>query len=74
MGWRKKRICARAPAGEAEFDELCFEYGIELDDVTSEKQMKRKELGEVDAEVRVAALRCGCPYSHRHPHTGLPRT
>lgn len=30
---------------EKEFDELCFEFGIELDEVTSEKQMKSKEQG-----------------------------
>ena len=24
---------------DEEFDDLCFEFGIELDDVTSEKQM-----------------------------------
>lgn len=29
---------------EEEFEELCFEYGIELDDVTSEREMMRKEL------------------------------
>eukprot|EP00887_Chlorella_sp_A99_P005167 scaffold40.g5167.t1 len=29
---------------EEEFEDLCFEYGIELDDVTSEKEMLRKEL------------------------------
>lgn len=29
---------------DEEFDHLCFEYGIELDDVTSEKEMLRKEL------------------------------
>ena len=28
---------------DAEFDELCFDFGIELDDVTTEKQIKRKE-------------------------------
>jgi phenylalanyl-tRNA synthetase beta chain len=28
-----------------EFDNLCFEFGIELDDITSEKQMKQKEQG-----------------------------
>ena len=28
---------------EEEFDEFCFEFGIELDEVTSERQMKRKE-------------------------------
>ncbi|KAJ0936567.1 putative phenylalanine--tRNA ligase [Helianthus annuus] len=26
-----------------EFDELCFEFGIELDDVTTEKAIIRKE-------------------------------
>jgi len=31
-------------AAQEEFEELCFEYGIELDDVTSEKEMLRKEL------------------------------
>ena len=30
---------------EEEFDELCFEFGIELDEVTSEKQMSSKFLG-----------------------------
>ena len=33
------------PVADEEFDELCFAYGIELDDVTSEGLMKRKELG-----------------------------
>eukprot|EP00128_Syssomonas_multiformis_P012901 Colp12_sorted_trinity150504_noHs@702 len=28
---------------DAEFDELCFEFGIELDDVTTEKRMLSKE-------------------------------
>jgi len=31
---------------EEEFDELCFEYGLELDEVTSEKTMISKEKGE----------------------------
>ena len=30
---------------EDEFQNLCFEFGIELDDVTSEKQMKMNESG-----------------------------
>ena len=34
---------------EEEFDELCFEFGIELDEVTSEKQIKDKFLGESGA-------------------------
>jgi phenylalanyl-tRNA synthetase beta chain len=29
-----------------EFEELCFEYGIELDDVTSERKKLEKELGD----------------------------
>lgn len=29
-----------------EFEDLCFEFGIELDDVTSEAQMVAKERGE----------------------------
>lgn len=28
---------------DSEFDALCFEFGIELDDVTSEKQLKQRE-------------------------------
>lgn len=31
---------------DEEFDALCFEYGIELDDVTSEKEQLRKEQGD----------------------------
>ena len=31
---------------EEEFDELCFEFGIELDEVTSEKEMNSKFLGD----------------------------
>lgn len=34
---------------DEEFDELCFEYGLELDEVTSEKQMISKEQGEEKA-------------------------
>jgi phenylalanyl-tRNA synthetase beta chain len=30
---------------EEEFEILCFDFGVELDDVTSEKQMARKEQG-----------------------------
>ncbi|KAL4427309.1 hypothetical protein ABPG77_003218 [Micractinium sp. CCAP 211/92] len=41
---------------EEEFEELCFEYGIELDDVTSEKEMLRKELaGQAGADVSGAS-------------------
>uniref|UniRef100_K3WGC6 phenylalanine--tRNA ligase n=1 Tax=Globisporangium ultimum (strain ATCC 200006 / CBS 805.95 / DAOM BR144) TaxID=431595 RepID=K3WGC6_GLOUD len=32
-----------------EFDHLCFEFGIELDDITSEKQLKQREQGSSKA-------------------------
>uniref|UniRef100_A0A1Q3F447 Phenylalanine--tRNA ligase beta subunit n=1 Tax=Culex tarsalis TaxID=7177 RepID=A0A1Q3F447_CULTA len=32
-----------------EFQKLCFEFGLELDEVTTEKQMITKEQGEVEA-------------------------
>lgn len=35
---------------DEEFEELCFEYGIELDDVTSEKELLRNERGGGAAE------------------------
>lgn len=35
---------------EEEFADLCFEYGLELDEVTSEKQMLSKERGEDKSE------------------------
>lgn len=40
---------------EEEFDELCFQYGIELDDVTSEKEMLAKEIGDTAAASAAAA-------------------
>lgn len=39
------------PAADEEFEDLCFEFGIELDDVTTEKEMVRKELGLAEGEV-----------------------
>lgn len=30
---------------DEEFDALCFEFGIELDDITSEKALKQREQG-----------------------------
>jgi len=35
---------------EAEFDQLCFDFGVELDEVTSEKQQKAKEQGDSAAK------------------------
>ena len=35
---------------EEEFDELCFEFGIELDEVTSEREMNSKFLGDKAGE------------------------
>uniref|UniRef100_A0A8C9UB87 Phenylalanine--tRNA ligase beta subunit n=1 Tax=Scleropages formosus TaxID=113540 RepID=A0A8C9UB87_SCLFO len=33
-----------------EFDELCFEFGLELDEITSEKEIISREQGEVKSE------------------------
>ena len=35
---------------EEEFDELCFDYGLELDEVTSEKEQILKEQGDAKAK------------------------
>ncbi|GMS84140.1 hypothetical protein PENTCL1PPCAC_6315 [Pristionchus entomophagus] len=35
---------------QTEFEEICFDYGLELDDVTSEKQSAEKEKGNVSGE------------------------
>ncbi|QDZ18938.1 beta subunit of phenylalanine--tRNA ligase [Chloropicon primus] len=35
---------------DEEFEDLCFEFGIELDDVTTEKEMVRKELGLAEGQ------------------------
>lgn len=35
---------------EEQFRELCFDFGVELDDITSEKEQVRKEQGESAAE------------------------
>lgn len=34
---------------DEEFDELCFEYGLELDEITSEKEQIKKEQGDSKA-------------------------
>lgn len=34
---------------DEEFDELCFEYGLELDEITSEKEQIKKEQGDAKA-------------------------
>jgi hypothetical protein len=39
-----------------EFEELCFEFGIELDDVTSEKEMAEREMGEQKVAQAASAL------------------
>lgn len=38
---------------DKEFDELCFEFGIELDEVVTEVRMKRKQEGNEEREVVV---------------------
>ncbi|XP_041420067.1 phenylalanine--tRNA ligase beta subunit [Xenopus laevis] len=35
---------------DEEFDELCFEFGLELDEITSEREIISKEKGNVKAE------------------------
>ncbi|KAF0978333.1 hypothetical protein FDP41_002848 [Naegleria fowleri] len=35
---------------DEEFSQLCFDFGIELDDVTSEREMKEKEHGSLSKE------------------------
>ncbi|XP_060098170.1 phenylalanine--tRNA ligase beta subunit [Heteronotia binoei] len=35
---------------DEEFDELCFEFGLELDEITSEKEILNKEQGDGKAE------------------------
>eukprot|EP00240_Pyramimonas_obovata_P000517 CAMPEP_0118935706 /NCGR_PEP_ID=MMETSP1169-20130426/15784_1 /TAXON_ID=36882 /ORGANISM="Pyramimonas obovata, Strain CCMP722" /LENGTH=593 /DNA_ID=CAMNT_0006878765 /DNA_START=54 /DNA_END=1835 /DNA_ORIENTATION=+ len=37
---------------EEEFDELCFEFGIELDEVTTEGQMVAKMAGQADVDIK----------------------
>lgn len=36
---------------DKEFDELCFEFGIELDEIVTETRMKRKQEGSEEKEV-----------------------
>ena len=38
---------------DKEFDELCFEFGIELDEVVTEVRMKRTQEGNEEREVVV---------------------
>ena len=38
---------------DKEFDELCFEFGIELDEIVTETRMKRKQEGSEEREVVV---------------------
>ena len=40
----------RKAEGEKTFDDLCFEYGLELDEVTCEYEMVEKEKGNAAAE------------------------
>ena len=39
-----------------QFQDLCFEFGVELDDVTSEREMARKEQGDAAAEGKSDAV------------------
>mmetsp|Transcript_67653 Transcript_67653/g.180858 ORF Transcript_67653/g.180858 Transcript_67653/m.180858 type:complete len:590 (+) Transcript_67653:23-1792(+) len=40
---------------DKEFEDLCFEFGVELDDITSEAVMQRKEKGDKEAKVDAAS-------------------
>jgi len=35
---------------DTEFEDVCFEFGIELDEITSEQKMQRKEKGDKGGE------------------------
>mmetsp|Transcript_28727 Transcript_28727/g.45047 ORF Transcript_28727/g.45047 Transcript_28727/m.45047 type:complete len:618 (+) Transcript_28727:338-2191(+) len=37
---------------DKDFEDLCFEFGVELDDITSEAVMQRKEKGDTEAKVQ----------------------
>ena len=41
-------------AAEKEFEELCFAYGLELDEVTSKRIMEEKEKGEAFVKENLA--------------------
>ena len=41
---------------DEEFDNLCFEFGIELDDVTSEQEMKKNEQNKEDINLSTEVL------------------
>ncbi|XP_038271396.1 phenylalanine--tRNA ligase beta subunit isoform X3 [Dermochelys coriacea] len=46
-----RRYCRTVPRlADEEFDELCFEFGLELDEITSEKDIISKEQGDGKAE------------------------
>merc|ERR1711865_28493 len=51
LGWSDKFTAKELGDGTADdaFQALCFEYGIELDEVTSEKEMAQKERGDAAA-------------------------
>lgn len=46
--WFGAKPNVQSDEADRAFDELCFAYGIELDDVTSERKMKEKESGKKD--------------------------
>merc|ERR1712166_459716 len=51
LGWSDKFTKEQLgdETADNEFQKLCFEYGIELDEVTSEKEMAQKERGDAAA-------------------------
>ncbi len=75
IGVKRDELFARLGRSytEDEFQQLCFDFGLELDEVTSEKQMKSKEIGadkvaaetsdEVIFKIDVPANRCADEYA-----------
>uniref|UniRef100_A0A4W3JK76 Phenylalanine--tRNA ligase beta subunit n=1 Tax=Callorhinchus milii TaxID=7868 RepID=A0A4W3JK76_CALMI len=43
-------MCFVIPTADEEFDELCFEFGLELDEVTTEKDIISREQGDGKAD------------------------
>ncbi len=41
--------------GIPEFEDLCFDFGVELDDVTSEREMAMRELATTEGETAAKA-------------------
>ena len=54
---------------QEDFEKLCFEFGVELDDVTSEREMVMRELTSADgtpSDLRCCAGQRQCPLASGH--------